>query len=613
MKCSDKLRLVEHNVDFCVVGGGMAGLLAALSAARNGLKTVLIQDRPVLGGNASSEVRMWICGAQGGNHDIHCDKRETGIIQEIEFENIYRNPYLNFSIWDSVLYGKAVDEKNLTLLLNCSCMDAECVDGVIKNVTAWQLTTYTFHKVSAKFFADCSGDSILAPLVDALYTVGREGRNEFSESLAPIEADKHTMGMSCILQAKETNHPVKFTPPEWAYVYEKDEDFAFIPDDKGNVSGFREHDPRIDYCNYWWIELGGLKDSIHDTEETREELLKIVFGVWDHVKNRGDHGAENWELDWVGFLPGKRESRRYIGDYVLNQNDILADYDFHDVVAYGGWDMDDHDPTGMSNTTNFEKVALMTPTPKCYKIPYRSLYSKNIENLFFAGRNISATHMAMSSTRVMATCAIMGQAIGTAASICVNKNLTPRGVYEKEIKTLQKMLMDANCFLPWLTREIPALSLEAKLNISDEDRALLFNGKERNINGEQNCVYIPEGSALSFSFSEEKEIKRLRMVLDSDFTRSFMNRENIDRNSMGFAMKNNTKLTLAPVTLPDNLAKEFTVYLVTDSGDEEIYSKKECHEVLFRIPVGRKAKGLKIVFHKTWGGAPVGLYACDIE
>ena len=164
-----------HKADLCVIGGGLAGMCAAIAAARHGAKVVLMHDRPVLGGNASSEIRMWICGAHGENN------RETGIIEEIELENMYRNPNRNYSIWDSILYEKVRFEENITLLLNCSCNSLEMNGNRIKSVKGWQLTTETWHTVEADLFADCSGDSILAPLSGAEYRIGREAFAEFGE------------------------------------------------------------------------------------------------------------------------------------------------------------------------------------------------------------------------------------------------------------------------------------------------------------------------------------------------------------------------------------------------------------------------------------------------
>ncbi|MBN2712431.1 MAG: FAD-dependent oxidoreductase, partial [Planctomycetes bacterium] len=155
-----------HEFDFCVVGGGMAGMVAAIAAARKGVKVALVQDRPVLGGNASSEIRMHVCGAHGANN------RETGILEEIFLDNYYRNPLPNYSIWDSVLYGKAKYQDNLTLFLNCSVNECKMDGKRIESIRGWQFTAETWHTINAKLFADCSGDGILAPLSGADFRIG---------------------------------------------------------------------------------------------------------------------------------------------------------------------------------------------------------------------------------------------------------------------------------------------------------------------------------------------------------------------------------------------------------------------------------------------------------
>ena len=274
-----ELKKTFHTADVCVIGGGLAGTFAAIAAARHGAHVVLMQDRPVLGGNASSEIRMWVSGAGTRVRNL----QETGIMEEFLLENMHLNPDRNFSVWDSIFYGKVKAEKNIELMLNCACCAAECRDGRIESVTGFQLTTYTWRTVKAKIFIDCSGDSILAELADAEYMVGREAKSQFGEAFGLPEADRKTMGMSLMIQAHETDHPCPFTAPDWAYRYNTDEEMKFKPHeclDKINT-------------NFYWIELGGEADSIHDTETTRDELLKIAFGVWDHMKNRGNHGAEN--------------------------------------------------------------------------------------------------------------------------------------------------------------------------------------------------------------------------------------------------------------------------------------------------------------------------------
>ena len=451
-------KISEYHADFCVVGGGLAGVCAAIAAARAGAKTVLMQERPVLGGNAFSEIRMWVCGAAGF--------RETGILEEIMLENLYRNPCKNYSIWDSVLYGKVISEPNITLLLNCSCCDAGVENNAIRFVRGWQMTTQTWITVYAHCFSDCSGDSVLAPLTGAEYRVGRESAGEFGEKVSVPKADLHTMGMSCLIQARKGDKPVAFQAPAWAKKLTKEE------------VDRRRPDLDSPYENFWYLELGGNRDSIYDTETIRDELLALAFGFWDYIKNSGEFDAELWQLDFVGFLPGKRESRRMTGFYMMTQTDILAGGHFDDVVAFGGWGLDDHHPAGFYHAGNPNQWGV-TPSP--YGIPYRVLYSKNITNLFFAGRNISMTHAAISSSRVMATCALLGQAVGEAAELTVKYQETPHGIYERHMEELQERLMKNDCFLPYRQRTVSELTLSARLTAeSSRYTENLRNGTDRN-------------------------------------------------------------------------------------------------------------------------------------
>ncbi|MCR2022726.1 FAD-dependent oxidoreductase, partial [Blautia pseudococcoides] len=286
-----------------VVGGGMAGVCAAIASARTGACTALIQDRPVLGGNASSEIRMHICGAT--HHGHRENARETGILEEILLENRSRNPQHSFSIFDTVLWEKVRQEEKLELYLNTRVTDVETADGRILNLKAHQLTTEKEFMLEGNLYMDCTGDGMIGARAGASVRQGREGRAEFGETYAPDEPDTGTMGNSLMFRAVDMGKPVPFKRPQWAYEY-SEEDLAY-----------RGHS---DYCSkmqnydiesgYWWIELGGTQNTIDDAEEIRDELLKTLYGVWDHIKNKGDHGAENYALDWVQFLPGKRESRR---------------------------------------------------------------------------------------------------------------------------------------------------------------------------------------------------------------------------------------------------------------------------------------------------------------
>ncbi len=632
------MRDIFHEVDFCVVGGGLAGLSAAIAAARRGTKVALVQDRPVLGGNASSEIRMWICGAHSDNN------HETGIVEEILLENLWRNTWPNYSIWDSILYEKARFQENLVLFLNTyvnkvvaegagAAMGAGTgpVPGVpglphgsgagasgpgtavgrrILSVEGVQMTTESRVVVSAKLFADCTGDGLLGALAGAEFRMGREARSEFGESIAPEAADKRTMGLSCLIQARQTDRPQKFIPPSWAYRYDTD---GQLPERGHTIAGTQ---------NFWWLEVGGMQDTIHDKEELRDELLKIAFGVWDHIKNRGDHGADNWALDWVGFLPGKRESRRFVGDHILNQNDVeAAGRHFEDIVAYGGWTMDDHFPEGFYKK---EAGTIFHPAPSPYGIPYRSLYSRNVDNLFFAGRNISATHSALSSTRVMATCSTLGQAVGTAAAIAAREGLSPRGVYLERLSELKQSLMEDDCYLPFNRRAINALTSGAALSASRGDPEQLRNGLDRQIGRERNSWDAHPGDSVTFDFGSSVELSSIRLVFDSDLNRTTHN------------MVSYYTMAGQDFAVPPQIVKCFKVEaLVGKAGPEccgtgtgisgvaggeesrawrEIAYVTDNHQRLVRLalPEGTRTARLRFTACETWGSPAVRVFAIDL-
>lgn len=574
------MKTITHKADFCVVGGGLAGMAAAIAAARHGLKTVLMHDRPVLGGNASSEIRMWVCGAHGK------DNLETGIIEEIQLENLYRNNYPNYSVWDSVLYEKVRFEKNITLLLNCSCTDAMMSGDRIRSVKGWQGTAETWHTVEASFFSDCSGDSILAPLTGAEFRIGREAASEFNEDIEPPSADNKTMGMSCLIQARETDNPQRFVAPSWANKYTDDSAF---PHRGHEIKGSQ---------NFWWLELGGEYDSIHDTEMLRDELLKVAFGVWDHIKNHGEHGAANWVLDWVGFLPGKRESRRYIGDHIMTQNDVRAEGRFDDIIAYGGWSMDDHHPAGFKHPG---APTIFHPAPSPYGIPYRSLYSKNIENLFFAGRNISVTHAAMSSTRVMATCATLGQAVGTAVFVAKEKGLSPRGVYQKAMSVLQQTLMDDDAYLPWHKRDVPAISARATLSSSAGDVEALRNGIDRPVGDAFNGWSGPIGQPIEYAFTKEEAIHEARIVFDSDLNRGGKN------------MPSYYPRVMPEYEVPASLVKAFRIEAESGGVWKTVFKTENNYQRLVRVALNGTASRVRFVPEATWGANMATIFAFDIR
>ena len=585
--------------DLCVVGGGMSGLSAAISAAREGLRVVLMHERPVLGGNASSEIRMWICGAHGSNN------RETGIIEEIALENLYRNPTKSYAIWDSVLYDFVRREKNIQLLLNCTCMDAQTQTGTfphgrtskISSITGYQMTTQCFYEVRASYYCDSSGDSILAPLCGADFRLGREAADEFNEISSAVVADDKTMGMSCLIQGRETNQVIRFIPPEWSTkLCEKD---------------FENREPDIydDLENFWYLELGGNQDTIGDTEKLRDELVPLAIGTWDYVKNSGKFHAENWDLEFLGFLPGKRESRRMCGEYMITQNDISSGRVFHDEIAYGGWPLDDHFPDGFYHH-GVPNTDIATPAP--YSIPYRALYSKNVDNLFFAGRNISMTHMAMSSIRVMATCALLGEAVGKAAYLANTYNCSPHDVYCSNISELQTMLLNADCFLPSKTRTISQLCKKAKLNGAAD---IIRNGQDRphaiyGTDDESGCFKVFPGSVITYQF-EASEIAFVHIVFSSDLDRKTLPGDTPTERMK--CTRSNYRLDHPLQHLPTTLCKEFTLLGEADGKVYELLHVSENRKRSYHIQVDKRLDSLSLIPIASWGAPDVSLISFDFE
>jgi hypothetical protein len=573
---------IVHKADFCVVGGGMAGLCAALAAARHGAKVVLIQDRPVLGGNASSEIRVHICGADRHNKIPHM--RETGILEEVRLENLRHNPQANFSIWDTILYEKMRYTPNIELLLNCSCLGAEMDGSRIRSISGWQLTTQTWHKVAATIYADCSGDAVLAPLTGAPFRMGREARAEYGESIAPEQADNKTMGMTCLFMARECDTPQPFEAPAWAYRYDREEDLP---------GGANRH-AKWWRMGYWWVELGGEHDSIHDTEMLRDELLKTVYGMWDHIKNRGAHGADNWTLEWIQFLPGKRESRRYIGDHVLTQLDLEARGQFEDVVAYGGWTMDDHHPAGFAAAKIKAPATIFHPCPSPYGIPYRALYSKKIRNLMFAGRCASATHSAMSSTRVMGTCSSMGQAVGTAAALATKRKLLPKEL-GAHVRELQQALIEDDCYLPGVKQELSPLTREAKLAASQGDPEPLRDGVKRQVEKDPHCWVAHRGDSVTYSLARAAQVKEAVLVLDSAMDKCV---------AMSYHQKDNQLRAV-----PDVMAKTFRIEGLVQGAWAPLQRVEGNYQRQVRIPIGKELEGVRFTLEETWGAESSRVYA----
>ena len=410
--------------DLTVVGAGVAGICASLAAARHGLKVALINDRPVLGGNASSEICVSINGAAYDGYSPSVYAKEGGLVEEVKltilhYNSMYRStamvPMVDAAFFD-LIYGEA----NISLYLNTLIHDVYVENGKVKAVQGTQLGSEKQFRFESPLFVDSSGDGIVGYKAGALYMWGREGKKQFDESLAPDAEDVYVLGDTILFRSRDMGRSIKYKKPKFAYDITRMDFFKNI-NRKGMHRDIRRNGKEIH--GYWWLEFGGQMNTIADNEAITLELRKLVYGLWDYIKNSGDfEDVDTLALDFVAPIPGKRESRRFIGDYVLTQNDIAEKRDYDDAVAVGGWPMDVHAPKGIYDEGSATEWYYV---PGMYNIPFRCLYSKNVSNLMFAGRNISATHIAFGSTRVMATGGCMGQAVGTAAYLCHKYGATP--------------------------------------------------------------------------------------------------------------------------------------------------------------------------------------------
>ena len=452
------MRRADLECDLLVAGGGLSGIAAALSAARAGKKVILVQDRSRLGGNSSSEIRMHPLGVNPGVTGW----REGGIIEELKLENAAHNPQLAWEMWDFILYDKCVTEPNLTLMLDSTLYRVETSGRNIEAVWVRSDTTRNIYRIKAKIYVDSTGDSRLAMEAGAEVMSGREGSKAFGESLADFDEIGTRQGSTLMISMRKHDKPMPFTPPSWAK--------KMTPE----LMKFREISGDGLYYGYWWVELGGIYDAIRDNEMLRFELLAIVMGVWDYIKNSGKYSdVENIALETIGMVPGRRDTYRVVGGQILTQQDIEGKWKtFDDAIAVGGWTLDDHPAKGFYASD--KHPCRQTWKTNFYNIPYGTTYSKDFDNLMMAGRNISCSHVAFSSTRVMSTCAAVGQAVGTAAAICMEEGVTPAGLRAdpKLVKKLQQRLLRNDQTIIGVKNEDPAdLARAAKASASSSASA----------------------------------------------------------------------------------------------------------------------------------------------
>jgi len=379
---------------------------------------------------------------------------------------------------DLTLYDMCRSQENLELLLNTEVVAVEMEGRQIRRVRADRRSTEETYTITAAVFVDCTGDGRMAAEAGARFRMGREGHDEFRESLAVPTPDGMKLGSSLLYQARRHDRSMPFVAPSWARrVTKEDMKLRFGLKDPHCELG-------LEY-GFWWLEWGGHLDTIRDNELIRDELMAILMGVWDYIKNSGHYAAAaNWALEWCGFLPGKRESRRFIGQHILTMQDIMEAPAFDDGIAYGGWWIDTHPPMGVDAPD--EPPCQQHPVPRLYEIPLRSCVSADVDNLMMAGRNISATHLAFASTRVMATCAVIGQGVGAAAVVAVRRGLAPAelAAHPDALHDIRQLLLKDDAFLPGVLNEDPLdLARGARVSADSGDAAPVLSGQTRSVHG----------------------------------------------------------------------------------------------------------------------------------
>ncbi|MFR9598338.1 MAG: FAD-dependent oxidoreductase [Rikenellaceae bacterium] len=576
----EPLRHQEVECDVAVIGGGMSGVAAAVAAARQGANVVLVNDRPVLGGNASSEIRVTV-------NSPGCE-RNSGISEEILIENIKYNPQESYAVWDHVLYDYVTREENITLMLNTSAIKATCKRNRIESVICWQLTTETEVTIKADVFVDCTGDGVVGASAGAQYRTGREGKAEFGEKYAPDEPDGWVMGESIMMITRDLGRPVPFYAPSFTIPY--DPELSKHRQIKTLKEGF------------WWLELGSDYDIIASRPKTQHELLGYVYGIWDYIKNSGEFPeAQTLALDWVGSLPGRRESRRLMGDYILTEVDLLNYQEFDDAVAWGGWSLDEHAPGGILNPSepaSYFHAKFKRP----YQIPYRSLYSKNIDNLLFAGRNVSVSHMALSSTRIIETCMSMGQAAGVAAAMCCEKGVEPREIYNSGIVELQERLLRQNYYIPYIAAADPdnkakGATIKASSTKSGDVKNLL-DGVSRDEGGEvHHWMSRGNEAQLDIEWDVLIDLSAIEFKFDSDIYSPIL------------MHKNQNKYAVGERQIPQELVRSLTIETQVNGEWQEVAKVEDNIRSYLPVTFGQiETQRVRVSLHDTYGATDIKLF-----
>lgn len=413
--------IVQKGYDLVVAGAGLAGMSAAVAAARLGCKVALINDRPIVGGNNSSEVRVHLGGALdlGKYPELGGLQKEFGPLKEGNAQ-----PAANYEDDKKMNWLKA--EQNVTCLLGYRVVAVKKENDCIASITAQNIETGEGIELEAPLFADCTGDGTVGYLAGADYRMGREGREEFGEATAPVQPDSMTMGASIQWYAEKGKQKQNF--PEFNY-------------------GIRFNEDNCEHViqGEWTWETGMYINQITQAEQIRDYGMMVVYANWSYLKNQSAKKADyaKHALAWVAYIAGKRESRRLMGDYILKEDDLTKHVAHEDASFTATWSIDLHRPDP-ENSRHFPGKEFKATTDHVviypYPVPYRCLYSRNVDNLFMAGRNISVTHVALGTVRVMRTTGAMGEVVGMATSICRKHNIQPKAVYRYHLKELKQLM-----------------------------------------------------------------------------------------------------------------------------------------------------------------------------
>ena len=486
------MKTIEKTYDFVVCGGGIGGCLTAISASRHGLKVALVDNKTGLGGNANSDIGVTIEGASF--NCFFANMREGGLVEELKERIAEIDKFGKNSLSSPVLLFWCREE-NVDVYSELHLHSVEMDGSRIVSVSGAQGGTERFYKFNAPQFCDATGDGTIAFLAGASFSMGREAKSEYGEIMAPLEADCGIMGASCGLRASRKEVPSKFETPSWAYHYEKESD---LPHRLCTIKGKPDH-------GFWWIEYAGdNNDPSGDYESIRLELLKCVFGVWGYLKNDPARGMENWSMDYVSISPAKRESRRFFGDYVLTEKDIVERTEFYDAIAYAGWNIDIHVPGGFKSPLRPNVHAFF---PWVFQIPLRTLYSKDVSNLWLVGRDMSVSHVALGATRLQGTIGATGHAVGIAASL-LKAGESCRELSARAYGEVQQAVLKEGSFIPGFRNLDEGDYARSAEITADSELKLVFEKSEEFLSS-------GKGRALSFPVTEGR-VEKLKLILKNE-------------------------------------------------------------------------------------------------